>query len=92
MAFILLLEASLLGVFSALDMMVFFMFYEIGLVPMYFIINQWGGKNRRYASNKFFIYTMAASLGLLLAMQLVAFSVGDIANDGTPTFDIPDMG
>lgn len=89
MAFILLLQASLFGVFSALDMMIFFLFYELGLVPMYFIINQWGGKNRRYASNKFFIYTMAFSLFLLLAMQLVAFSVGDVVNNGTPTFDVP---
>lgn len=89
LALILGLQAAMMGVFSALDMMVFFIFYEIGLVPMYFIINQWGGKNRRYASNKFFIYTMAGSLGLLLAMQLVAFSVGDVVNNGTPTFDVP---
>ena len=86
---ILFLETAMIGVFSAMDMMVFFMFYEIGLVPMFFIINQWGGNNRRYASNKFFIYTMAGSLGLLLAMQLVAFSVGDVVNGGTPTFDVP---
>jgi proton-translocating NADH-quinone oxidoreductase chain M len=89
LALILGLQAAMMGVFAALDMMVFFIFYEIGLVPMYFIINQWGGKNRRYASNKFFIYTMAGSLGLLLAMQLVAFSVGDAVNNGVPTFDVP---
>ncbi len=89
LALILFLQMAMFGVFSSLDMVVFFIFYEIGLVPMYFIINQWGGENRRYASNKFFIYTMAASLGLLLAMQLIAFSVGDVVNGGTPTFDVP---
>ena len=83
---ILFMQMAMMGVFLTLDMVAFFIFWELGLVPMYFIINQWGGANRRYASNKFFIYTMAGSLGLLLAIQLIAFSVGGA---GTPTFDIP---
>ncbi len=88
LALILFMQMAMIGVFSTLDMVAFFIFWELGLVPMYFLINQWGGKNRRYASNKFFIYTMAGSLGLLLAIQLIAFSVGNVENLGGPTFDI----
>ena len=93
LALILILEMAMMGVFLTLDMVGFFIFWELGLVPMYFMINQWGGSNRRYASNKFFIFTMAGSLGLLLAIQLMAFSVGQItavdASSASPTFDIP---
>ncbi|MCB9437996.1 MAG: NADH-quinone oxidoreductase subunit M [Anaerolineales bacterium] len=89
LALILFMQAAMMGVFITMDMVAFFIFWELGLVPMYFLINQWGGDNRRYASNKFFIYTMAGSLGLLLAIQLMAFSVGDIQGLGHPTFDIP---
>jgi len=71
MALFLLLEMGMLGVFLSLDLMLFFVFWEVGLVPMYFLINQWGSKNREYASFKFLIYTMAGSLGLLLAIQLI---------------------
>ncbi len=83
MALFLFLQTGMLGVFVALDMMVFFVFYEIGLIPMYFLIYMWGGENRRYAANKFFLYTMAGSLGLLLASQFIGFNVG--------SFDIPVM-
>ncbi len=81
MALFLFLETGMIGVFAALDLMIFFLFWEIGLVPMYFLIYLWGGENRRYAANKFFLYTMAGSLGLLLASQLIGVTVG--------TFDIP---
>ena len=57
MALLLFFETGCLGVFVAMDLMVFFLFYELSLVPMYFIINQWGGPNRKYASTKFFIYS-----------------------------------
>jgi len=80
----LLLETGMLGVFVSLDLLIFFVFWEIGLVPMYFLINQWGSEKgereiwkgvkvqaRNYASLKFMIYTMAGSLGLLLAIQLL---------------------
>jgi NADH-quinone oxidoreductase subunit M len=60
----------------ALDLMLFFVFWEVGLVPMYFLINQWGSGNRDYASLKFLIYTMAGSLGLLLAIQLIGVASG----------------
>jgi NADH-quinone oxidoreductase subunit M len=71
MMLFLFLETGMLGVFMALDLLIFFVFWEIGLVPMYFLINQWGSANRNYASLKFMIYTMAGSLGLLLAIQML---------------------
>lgn len=83
MALLLFFATGLMGTFVALDLMVFFLFYELSLVPMYFIINQWGGPNRKYASNKFFIYSLGGSLGMLLATQLIGFTAG--------TFDIPTL-
>jgi len=71
MMLFLMLETGMLGVFMSLDLLIFFVFWEIGLVPMYFLINQWGSANRNYASLKFMIYTMGGSLGLLLAIQLL---------------------
>ena len=71
MILFLFLETGMLGVFMSLDLLVFFVFWEVGLVPMYFLINQWGSANRNYASLKFMIYTMGGSLGLLLAIQLL---------------------
>jgi NADH-quinone oxidoreductase subunit M len=71
MILFLFLETGMLGVFMAIDLLIFFVFWEIGLVPMYFLINQWGSANRNYASLKFMIYTMGGSLGLLLGIQLL---------------------
>ena len=76
MMLFLFLEMGMLGVFMAMDLLIFFVFWEIGLVPMYFLINQWGSKNRDYASLKFMIYTMGGSLGLLLAIQLLGVLFG----------------
>lgn len=76
MMLFLFLEMGMMGVFVSLDLMIFFLFWEIGLVPMYFLINRWGGENRLYASVKFFLYTMAGSLGLLLAIQLIGITAG----------------
>ncbi|MEW6568257.1 MAG: NADH-quinone oxidoreductase subunit M [Chloroflexota bacterium] len=76
MVLFLLLETGMLGVFLALDLLLFFVFWEVGLVPMYFLINQWGSANRNYASFKFLIYTMAGSLGLLLATQMIGVASG----------------
>ena len=81
MILFLFLETGLLGVFMSLDLLLFFVFWEVGLVPMYFLINQWGSANRNYASLKFILYTMAGSLGLLLAIQLIGVVSG--------TFDLP---
>ncbi len=71
-----LLEFATLGVFVSLDLLLFFLFYEVSLVPMYFMISQWGGANRRYASLKFMLYTMAASLGMLLSIQVIGIASG----------------
>jgi len=81
MMLFLFLETGMLGVFMALDLLIFFVFWEIGLVPMYFLINQWGSDNRNYASIKFMIYTMGGSLGLLLGIQLLGalFGTFDLA-------------
>ncbi|NJM40831.1 MAG: NADH-quinone oxidoreductase subunit M, partial [Anaerolineae bacterium] len=64
------------GVFISLDLVLFFLFYELTLVPMYFLINQWGGANRRYASLKFFLYTLFAGLAMLLATQVIGLASG----------------
>ena len=82
MALFFFLQTGLFGVFVALDMIIFFIFWEIGLVPMYFLINQWGSGNRDYASFKFFIYTMAGSVGMLLAFQVIWMALGG-PNGGT---------
>jgi NADH-quinone oxidoreductase subunit M len=86
LALILFFETGLLGVFVALDLMIFFLFWELSLVPMYFLINQWGGPNRQYASTKFMIYSLGGSLGFLLATQLIGWSASTVL--GHPTFDI----
>jgi len=65
---LLLLETGMLGAFIALDLFLFYIFWEVMLIPMYFIIGIWGGKNRVYAAVKFFIYTMVGSLLMLVAL------------------------
>lgn len=72
-AMILLLEAGLIGVFLSLDLFLFFVFFEVILVPMAFIIGIWGGENRVYAAVKFFIYTAFGSALLLAAIIALAF-------------------
>ena len=69
----LLLESAVIGVFLALDAIVFFMFFEFVLVPMYFLIAGWGHGNRRYAAMKFFLFTMAGSAFLFVGILAVAF-------------------
>ncbi|MBZ0296890.1 MAG: NADH-quinone oxidoreductase subunit M [Anaerolineae bacterium] len=86
LALILFFETGLMGVFVAMDLMIFFLFWELSLVPMYFLINQWGGPNRQYASTKFMIYSLGGSLGFLLATQLVGWSVSAVL--GAPSFDM----
>ena len=81
MALLLIFEGPLFGVFVAQDLLIFFLFYEMSLVPMYFLIDQWGGPNRKYASTKFFIYSLGGSLGMLLAIQILGWSVSTIPAD-----------
>jgi NADH-quinone oxidoreductase subunit M len=75
-ALMLLMETATLGVFLSLDMFLFYVFWEFALVPMYFIIGVWGGERRIYASVKFFIYTMAGSALMLIAILAMGFSAG----------------
>ncbi len=69
----LMLQASVVGVFAALDLVVFFIFFELVLVPMYFLIAGWGHGNRAYAATKFFLYTMAGSAFLFVGILTVAY-------------------
>jgi len=78
------LLTGMLGVFLALDMFLFYVFWEMMLIPMYFIIGIWGGKNRLYAATKFFIYTMAGSLLMLVAIIIMMFQTVKVT--GQPTF------
>jgi NADH-quinone oxidoreductase subunit M len=67
-ALLLILESMIIGVFCALDLVLFYVFFEASLIPMYLTIGQWGGKNRVYASFKFFLYTFVGSLLMLVAL------------------------
>ena len=81
MAMLLLMETAMIGVFVALDFVLFYVFWEAMLIPMYLLIGVWGGPNRLYAAIKFFLYTLAGSLLLLVAMLALFFQGGE-------TFDI----
>lgn len=81
MAMLLVMEAAMLGVFVALDFVLFYVFWEAMLIPMYLLIGVWGGPNRLYAAIKFFLYTLAGSLLLLVAIIALYFHGGQ-------TFDI----
>jgi NADH-quinone oxidoreductase subunit M len=83
MLFFLLLEVGMMGVFLAQDLFLFYIFWEFTLVPMYFLIGIWGGPRRIYAAIKFFLYTMAGSLLMLLAILWLGLYTG--------TFDVPTM-
>ena len=87
MIFFLLLEIGMVGVFLALDLFLFYVFWEFTLVPMYFLIGIWGGPRRIYAAIKFFLYTMAGSILMLLAilwlgLHFNSFSVPDLIAEG----------
>lgn len=77
----LLLETGILGVFLALDFFLFFIFWEVMLLPMYFLIGVWGGPRREYAAIKFFLYTFIGSVLMLVAMLMLYF-------EGGYTFDL----
>ncbi len=74
----LLLEGGMIGVFLALDLVVFYVFWEVMLVPMYLLVGIWGGERRIYAAMKFFIYTMVGSLLMLLAMLYLWWHTGTV--------------
>jgi NADH-quinone oxidoreductase subunit M len=80
---LLLLETGILGVFLSLDLFLFYVFFELSLLPMYFLIGIWGGPRREYAAIKFFLYTLVGSIGLLIAMiALYIYSRTMIGVDG----------
>jgi len=83
MTFFLLLEVGMVGVFLAQDLFLFYVFWEFTLVPMYFLIGIWGGPNRIYAAIKFFLYTMAGSILMLLAILWLGIQQG--------TFSVPEL-
>ena len=79
----LILETLMIGVFCALDLVLFYVFFEAGLIPMFLIIGVWGGKRRIYASFKFFLYTLLGSVLMLLAVMAMYWNAG--------TMDIPTL-
>ena len=81
--FMLMLETGMIGVFVALDFFLFYVFWEVMLVPMYFLIGVWGGQRRIYAAVKFFLYTMVGSVLMLVAIIALYFL------NGATTFDFP---
>ncbi|MCZ7555709.1 MAG: NADH-quinone oxidoreductase subunit M [Bacteroidia bacterium] len=83
----LLLDTGMMGVFCAIDMFLFYVFWELMLLPMYFLIGIWGGPRREYAAIKFFIYTLAGSVLLLLVMIGLYFSTVD-PTTGVHTFNM----
>ena len=82
MLFFLLLETGMIGVFLAQDLFLFYVFWEFTLVPMYFLIGIWGGPRRIYAALKFFLYTMAGSILMLLAILWLAVVPGHLLGAG----------
>ena len=83
-ALFLLLETGMLGVFTALDFFLFYIFWEVSLVPMYFLIGVWGGPKKEYAAIKFFLYTLVGSVAMLLAI------IGVYLYTDPRTFSIPE--
>src|SRR5690554_357654 len=81
--FLLLMEWAMIGVFVAQDLFLFYVFWEVTLIPMYFLIGIWGSESRIYAAIKFFLYTMAGSLLMLLAILWLGVQAG--------TFALPDI-
>jgi NADH-quinone oxidoreductase subunit M len=85
--FLLVLQTGMLGAFMALDFLLFFLFWEVMLVPMYFLIGIWGSANRLYSAIKFFLYTLVGSVVMLLGILALYFAFHSAT--GQYTFDIP---
>jgi len=83
---LLVLETGMLGVFVSMDLFLFYVFWEIQLIPMYFIIGLWGGARRVYAAVKFFLYTFVGSVLMLVTILAIVWSYSK--SGGGPTFDI----
>ena len=88
-AMLLLLEAGCLGVFAARDIILFYIFFEFTLIPLFFLIGIWGSEQRRYAAVKFFVYTLAGSLLTFLGLLTIIF--WNYQQAGSLTFSIRDL-
>jgi NADH-quinone oxidoreductase subunit M len=88
-ACLLILETTMIGVFIALDIVLFYTFFELTLVPLFLLIGIWGGPQRQYAARKFFVYTLAGSLFTLLGVMGIVLAC--YAKDGEFTFQIPKL-
>ncbi|MFO0808273.1 MAG: NADH-quinone oxidoreductase subunit M [Gemmataceae bacterium] len=90
-AWLLVLQAAMTGVFLAFDIILFYIFFELTLVPLYFLIGIWGGPMRREASRKFFLYTLAGSLITLLGMMAIVLVCYRSGGKAELTFSIPEL-
>lgn len=84
---LMLLQTASLGVFAALDLFLFYIFFELSLIPMYFLIGIWGGEGRIQATIKFFIYTLVGSLIMLVGLIWLGIDAGNAVNNGVFTTD-----
>src|SRR5215510_7934069 len=82
---LLLLQTAVIGVFASMDLFLFYLFFEVSLVPMYFLIGIWGGENRLYAAIKFFLYTLVGSVVMLLGVLKMYFLTQDASVNGQIT-------
>lgn len=87
LAMLLLLQTASLGVFASLDLLVFYVFFELSLIPMYFLIGIWGGSDRIRATLKFFIYTLVGSLIMLVGLIYVGYDAGSVMSGVNFTLD-----
>src|SRR6185295_8052479 len=85
----LVMETAMIGAFLATDLLLFYIFFELMLLPMYLVIGVWGGANRIYAAIKFFLFTIAGSLLMLLAILYLAFQ--NYHQTGLPSFSIASL-
>jgi NADH-quinone oxidoreductase subunit M len=90
-ALILLLEGAVIGALSALDLILYFVFWEAMLIPMYLLISTFGGARRGFAALKFFIYTSVGSLLMLLAMLYLSYAHSSRIASASPSFDLRDL-
>jgi NADH-quinone oxidoreductase subunit M len=90
-AWLLLMGTAMLGVFVSFDIILFYVFFELTLVPMFFLIGIWGGPERRLAARKFFIYTLTGSLITLLGVLAVVFVCYNYGEGRTVSFAIPEL-
>lgn len=90
-ALLLALEAGLIGVFAAQDIILFYIFFEFTLIPLFFMIGMWGGHDRRWAACKFFIYTLAGSVLTFLGLLTIVLSYSWLTGNPTLTFSISEL-